>query len=239
MFISYAQNLEDLMLWRALKTIQNGFYIDVGAWHPETDSITKWFYDCGWSGINIEPDDYMFTQLVKARNRDVNLKLVLSETAGYESLFQVGEATGLSTLCVDIMQIHKTSGYSIVENQVPSATLSSICNEYAPAEVHFLKIDVEGAEYSVLRGADFERFRPWIVLIEATVPLSLIPSFANWEPILLNSNYEYVYTDGINRFYISCEKSNELRYAFRFPPNVFDDYVRANERSFWQKYQRC
>ena len=54
-FISYAQNLEDVLLWRALGHIKNGFYIDVGANHPEWDSVTKHFYDLGWRGVNIEP----------------------------------------------------------------------------------------------------------------------------------------------------------------------------------------
>ena len=54
-FISYAQNLEDVMLYRALKHVKRGFYIDVGAFNPLSDSITKAFYDHGWRGINIEP----------------------------------------------------------------------------------------------------------------------------------------------------------------------------------------
>jgi hypothetical protein len=44
-FISYAQNLEDVMLYRALKHVECGFYIDVGAQHPVIDSVTKAFYD--------------------------------------------------------------------------------------------------------------------------------------------------------------------------------------------------
>jgi FkbM family methyltransferase len=236
MFISYAQNLEDLLLWRAFGPLQKGFYIDVGAWHPETDSVTKCFYDIGWSGINIEPDDHMFEQLMTARDRDVNLKLALSDAPGLQTFFTIGETTGLNTVCRDVMEMHRAAGYSIMEKDVSSSTLSSICDKYAPPEIHFLKIDVEGAEYSVLQGADFNRFRPWIVLVEATVPLSLTPSFGDWEPLLLNSNYEYVYTDGINRFYISSEKHSELKQAFSFPPNVFDNYVRANERRFWQNF---
>ena len=54
--VSYSQNFEDVMLWRALKDVENGFYIDVGANHPAIDSVTKLFYENGWSGINIEPE---------------------------------------------------------------------------------------------------------------------------------------------------------------------------------------
>ena len=50
-FVSYAQNFEDVMLWRALKHIDCGFYIDVGAQDPVIDSVTKSFYDHGWRGV--------------------------------------------------------------------------------------------------------------------------------------------------------------------------------------------
>ena len=54
-FVSYAQNFEDVLLWRALGHIKNGVYIDVGANSHVEQSVTKVFYDAGWSGINIEP----------------------------------------------------------------------------------------------------------------------------------------------------------------------------------------
>ena len=56
-FISYAQNFEDVILWRAFKNLQNGFYVDVGANDPINDSVTQAFYEKGWRGINIEPID--------------------------------------------------------------------------------------------------------------------------------------------------------------------------------------
>lgn len=55
--VSYAQNFEDVMLWRALGHIENGFYVDIGAQHPTIDSVSKAFYERGWSGINVEPVD--------------------------------------------------------------------------------------------------------------------------------------------------------------------------------------
>ena len=44
-FTSYAQNFEDVLLWRALRGIKNGFYIDIGAYAPDDDSVTRAFYD--------------------------------------------------------------------------------------------------------------------------------------------------------------------------------------------------
>ena len=42
--ISYAQNFEDVMVYRALRHRQSGFYIDVGAADPVHFSVTKWLY---------------------------------------------------------------------------------------------------------------------------------------------------------------------------------------------------
>lgn len=77
MFISYAQNFEDVMLWRALKHVKDGFYIDVGAAWPDKDSVTKAFYERGWRGVNIEPNPEMWRVLSADRPRDLNLKVAL------------------------------------------------------------------------------------------------------------------------------------------------------------------
>jgi hypothetical protein len=53
--ISYAQNREDILLWRALRDLSGGFYIDVGAEDPTQNSVTRAFYERGWHGINVEP----------------------------------------------------------------------------------------------------------------------------------------------------------------------------------------
>jgi len=47
-FVSYAQNFEDVILWRALKHVGRGFYIDLGAQDPVIDSISLAFYEHGW-----------------------------------------------------------------------------------------------------------------------------------------------------------------------------------------------
>jgi hypothetical protein len=58
--ISYAQNFEDIILWRALKNVKHGFYEDVGEGDPAKHSVTNWFYDQGCSGVNIKPNEQDF-----------------------------------------------------------------------------------------------------------------------------------------------------------------------------------
>ena len=68
-FVSYAQNYEDVILWRALKHIKNGFYVDCGAYDPNRDSVTRAFYERGWRGINIEPIATLLQKFVAERLR--------------------------------------------------------------------------------------------------------------------------------------------------------------------------
>jgi hypothetical protein len=82
---------------------------------------------------------------------------------------------------------------------------------------------VEGCEESVLNGLDLTTIRPWILLIESTLPLSQVESHLKWEHQLLEAGYQCVYFDGLNRFYLAAEHQ-ELSTAFNAPPNVFDGF---------------
>ena len=226
-FISYSQNFEDVILYRALKGVDKGFYIDVGAWDPVVDSVTKAFYDRGWRGINIEPVRAFYEKLLADRPEDVNLMVAVGSRNGLVRFFEVVD-TGLSTTNEELAKRYMQEGYEVRELLVPCMRLADICKDYGVQEVHFLKIDVEGAEKEVLEGFDFSRTRPWIVIVEATEASTQKETFKDWESLLLNQDYEFVYYDGLNRFYVARERS-ELKEAFKLPPNLWDGFVRYHE----------
>ncbi|MCZ4372677.1 FkbM family methyltransferase [Vibrio diazotrophicus] len=224
-FISYSQNFEDVMLWRALKNIENGFYIDIGAAWPDEHSVTKAFYDKGWKGINVEPNLNHFRRLEMERPRDINLQVAVSDTTGKLEM-TVFENTGLSTLVSNIAEVHVNNGYQCEKIDVPVVTLVELTEKYLSSEqdVHFLKVDVEGMEERVIKGNNWLSFRPWIIVVEATVPMTDTESYNNWDSVLLESNYLFAYADGLNRFYVA-EEHYILLESFKFPPNVFDEFI--------------
>jgi FkbM family methyltransferase len=203
--ISYAQYGEDLILWGALSDIRRGFYIDAGASDPHNDSVTRLFYEAGWRGINIEPCRRSFDQISAARPRDLNLKIAASNQSGIAKLYEVEEQPGLSTTVEQLADEYMAKGMKICSYDVPCATLADICTGNVHGEIHFLKIDVEGAERIVLEGADFNRFRPWLLAIEATVPCTYTPSHEEWEHLVFDAGYEFALFNQVNRYYVARE----------------------------------
>ncbi|QIL70097.1 FkbM family methyltransferase [Diaphorobacter sp. HDW4B] len=223
-FIAYAQNNEDVVLFRALEGVVNGFYIDVGANDPVADSVTKAFYDRGWRGINVEPLERHWGDLERDRPEDTNLRCVAGPFDGNVDIWEPA-VRGWTTASPKVVEEHKASGVSGVTHSVKMLTLAAICQQHVTGEIHFLKIDVEGFEKDVLEGMDFQSFRPWIVVVEAFDPITKMENFDEWEPLLTSQAYSFAYGDGLNRFYVANEHP-ELKERMKYPPNVFDDFVR-------------
>jgi len=221
--ISYAQNFEDVLLARAFKGRTTGFYIDIGAMDPVDGSVTKHFYDLGWSGINIEPDPRFFEKLVVGRPRDISLNCALG-AAEETRMFYHFEEQGISTFSPVFSNYFANRGCPFKTIPLRLTTLADICRKHGPSQIDFLKIDAEGWEGPIIQGADWLHYRPLILVIEATEPCSHTPNWQEWEPELMAANYTFCYFDGLNRFYLRNESKDELEGAFKFPPNVLDGF---------------
>jgi FkbM family methyltransferase len=221
-FISYAQNYEDVILWRALRDVEQGFYVDVGAADPKEYSVTHAFYERGWSGINIEPLDEYFDKLVQARPDDKNLKVAVGREAGVRAFYTF--PSGWSTLNPRIRAVHEASGLVAKKVLIPVLTLGQILEDCVHSTIHFLKIDVEGSETEVLEGLRLDQVRPWIIVVEATEPNSPKSTRHEWEHLLTCQGYGFAYFDGLNCFYVADEVS-KLRERLAVQPNVFDNFV--------------
>ncbi|WP_373480554.1 FkbM family methyltransferase [Geminocystis sp.] len=228
MFISYAQNFEDVLLNRIFKNQEKGFYIDIGAHHPIYDSVTKAFYEKGWTGINIEPVPKIFHLLEKDRPNDLNLNIAISDRQGESNFYELLD-TGLSTFDREMTEkLVKKNGFSVLEYPVIVKTLGDVCRQYINQPIDFLKIDVEGWEEKVILGHDWQNFRPKIVLLEATIPNSSIRKETNISDFLNNYNYQHIYFDGLNDFYLA-EEFSPWKNFFTTPVNVFDKFICFSE----------
>lgn len=204
---------EDEVLLSGLGEIPGGFYIDVGAGDPFEDSMTRVLYDRGWRGVNIEPRLEAFQRLKQHRPRDVSLHGVASEVSGEVLFYEIGLPGGAVS---EFGRVDSTSSLvpakaaSALEHKRPvnpvlirSYTLDEIFGYRAdfqtPADVHFLKIDVEDAEPQVIAGWNSRLYRPWALCIEADDPHK-----HKWESRL--TGYNFVGTFAVNRYYVAAER---------------------------------
>jgi len=227
--ISYAQRGEDVVLDRVFGRQPIGFYVDVGANDPVVDSVTQHFYSKGWSGINIEPLPGPFTRLAEARPKDINLNLAVSDRNTTLLLYELPLKNGLSTFNPELAQQYRAQGEILAERTIATMSLSEICEAHVRRPIDFMKIDVEGHEYEVIKGMDWKRWRPRVLVIEA----GWRPE--GWEPILFDAGYlRGELRDNCNHFYVRPEERDWLP-LLRCPANVNDDYIRYDLNSALEK----
>ena len=199
---SYPTENEDLILYHVLRDEKKIFWIDVGSNDPDIGSVTKAFYERGHHGINIDIEKGLMEITEKQRPNDINLCVGVGSEEGESSFYRQGDWGGLSTL----VESNRREEAVETEEKIKIRTLKSICDEYvSDINVSFLKIDVEGMEKEVLLGADFNRFRPIVLVIESTLPCTDTPNYDEWESIELNNKYHFVYSHGVNRYYVADE----------------------------------
>lgn len=228
--ISYSQNFEDIVLYRAFKNQETGHYIDIGAWDPVRDSVTKLFYDRGWSGINIEPIERFHAKLTQERPRDLNLRLAVGARNGIEVDFlDLGDNSNMHS-CHNIPNEKTIESLNLEMKQVKvqMVTLDSIAMNFGSRVIFdFVKIDAEGAERDIINGTNWIAFRPKVLIIESVYPLTFKPRWHEWEPTLLENNYELALFDGLNRFY--CAKEHQYLWSLlSIPANITDGFTIYN-----------
>jgi FkbM family methyltransferase len=216
--VYYSQNREDLTLASFFPDIEKGFYVDVGGYDPDEDSVTKLFYLKGWHGINIEPQPSGYESFKKKRPRDINLNVGISNKEGHLKL-RTYTSGGLSTFSEGVKQEYEIKPTDDTkefrEITVPVRPLNEVFAENKVPHIHFMKVDVEGYEYEVLESNDWEKYRPEVLCIEANHIKH------DWRPLLKDANYELVFNDNLNDYYV--DKTTNRKSKFNFVKDVITD----------------
>ena len=231
-FQSYSQNGEDVVLWRALRGVDRGRYIEVGANDPVKFSMSMAFYAVGWSGITVEPDP-AFAQLQREqRPRDLLVEAAITTKDRDTAVFHVVRGTGLSTLEDSFAEVHSRSDYDVHDLTVTTRRMDSVLRDagWEGKDIHFMSIDTEGSERDVLESMDLSTWRPWVLVVEATEPLTTESTRHLWEHIITGAGYEFCLFDGLSCFYVSEERREQLGPALSYPACPLDDYMSATVR---------
>jgi len=172
--LCWAQDGEDLLFAELFPT--SGFYVDIGAHHPDRYSVTKLLYKRGWNGLNVDASPG-FKQLFDMRRpRDTNVESLVGSPRT-EVFYEFSESA-LSTLnAARASQLQQLGWQLRSQRNVEVRELNVLLQENILPEtrIDLLSIDVEGEELNLLSTLDWNRWDVQKCLIEIVEPAYLIP----------------------------------------------------------------
>jgi FkbM family methyltransferase len=170
---SFSHCGEDRILAYLFKRIPRGFFVDVGAFHPQTSSNTFLLYQRGWRGLNIDALPGAMEPFRRIRPLDINLEMAISDKAETLTYYKIGDAPHEMNGFSWEFQSNLHADFGIQESDVrripiPALPLSDVLDQHLPAgrSIQLLTIDVEGMELRVLASNDWEKYRPIVVMTE-------------------------------------------------------------------------
>jgi len=164
----HSQDGQDEFLEKhVFKGFRNGVFVDVGAHDGVTINNTLFFEkEREWKGICIEPIKTVFSQLCKNREKTLNINCAISDNNGKADFYlNKGYTEMISGLkdCYDtrhkdrLERENKYMGSNTCIISIPTMRLDTLLEKYGFDRIHYLSIDVEGAEEKVIKSIDYDK----------------------------------------------------------------------------------
>ena len=198
----YADNGEDIIIQGLFNHKKNGFYIDVGCYHPVRASLTHLLYKKGWKGVNIDISKDTINLFNIARPNDKNINIGIADKEGEDFYYQSSH----------INQANSFKFYDNVKKvKVQITTLDNIIKNLGIEKIDFLNIDVEYRDFKALQGLNLNNVRPSLIAIEDNDAYD-IADVTNSDIYKYMTNNEYFLYSKLNctNFYLDKKNKNNL-----------------------------
>ena len=200
--LSHSMCGEDLFLKRIFgKNKRSGFYVDIGCNNPIQKSNTSKLYLKGWNGICADGNATLVKKFRKIRRRDICLHAIVSDQSREMTFYQDDTNHEYSSVDPALGNELKAHSKNLIEMKVISVTLEQIFDKYLGSrKIDLLCVDVEHHDLEVLKGNNFEKYRPGVICAEFDGPLSTLKG-SGLDEFLTGVNYELLAFCSPNVYY--------------------------------------
>jgi FkbM family methyltransferase len=172
--------------------VTNGYFLDVGSADGFVNSNTWALEQRGWKGICVDP----FPSNMAGRTCQMFREAVDAEGGHKVQFAAAGELGGISNYLDRWKDVVKDA--KAVE--LTTVTLGNILQRAnAPSFIHFMSLDIEGAELEALRGFPFDHYKLGSLAIEHN---NEEPKRSQIEELLKSKGYTKTHTWQQDDFYL-------------------------------------
>ena len=194
-FLSFAPNAVDVVLWRALRQVTDGRFVEAWADRPASPSVGAALRRRGWRGVVVEPPPATDSP----------------DPSGAAAEDAPGEIVIRARLLGDGPDVRPLDAL-LDERLAPQD------------DIHAMVLWGEGAQEGVLAGLDLRRRRPWVLVVEGT-PATGAGTAPDRDARVRDAGYEHVLFDGRSHVYVAREHAATLGPALGVPAHPGDDFV--------------
>jgi len=194
---------EDILINRFFRKKNDGFYVDIGCYHPTKGSLTYYLYKKGWRGLNVDLSKVSIDLFKLARPKDYNIHAAVADFDGETHFFENGMINQQNTL--------ENNGTNLKKIKIIAFKLQTLLEKLNIKHIDFLNVDVEGSDYKVISSLDLNKIRPKMICIEENkydikdIINDAIQSF-------MNSNDYFLFSRiGVSSIYIDSYIKGEIK----------------------------
>ena len=187
-------------------------YLDIGCNDYKNLSNSYALYKKGIRGVLIDANPVYLDEIKIYRPEDIVLNCGIGAKNSEKMKFYILNTPGLDSFDLESIKEaqRQTPWIEIVDEiEVPVYTLDEIYEKYFASVPTIVSLDVEGLEMDILKSTNFEKYRPYIFIIE-TIEYREKISLTNKRNDIIdfmqkNDYVEYAFT-GVNSIFIDKRK---------------------------------
>ncbi len=194
---------EDILINRFFRKKNNGFYVDIGCYHPIKGSLTYLLHKKGWKGLNVDLSKISIDLFKLARPKDYNIHAAITDFDGETQFFENDMINQQNTL--------ENNGTNLKKVKINAFKLQTLLEKLNIKNIDFLNIDAEGSDYKVISSLDLNNVRPKMICIEENRYNIKDIINGNIQKLMNFNNYFLFSRVGVSSIYIDNNLKGEIK----------------------------